>query len=127
MVNPALPDLPVYLEPDEDIEVMNELIDEMTEEFTDTIEDAYPDGSVPLAYKLPGRQLLLAYMDVTSIEEWVMLQDKDCLPKIRAEIYMPFQSWYWSGLSALPLDFERDRKEFLGLYKRFVVDGEGPL
>ena len=60
-------DLPVFLEPDEEREVLKELAEEIADEWYEQIDEAFPNDDTGITNPLPARQRFMKYLELTPV------------------------------------------------------------
>lgn len=110
--------LPIFLDAEEENEILGELAKEFSQEFFEELHDAFPDWiTSPLTDAGPTKTLVM-FLANTYPQDVFLLRDRDYFTKFRAKLYPPLASPFWRNIiSAGQEPFEEQQREFLGLVR----------
>lgn len=113
-----------YVTPDMMEGVIVELVAEAVDYFNNLLTDFFPNGAQHGLRKQKASDRLRSFLERTLAEDVPYLEDPKYLEKFRTGVYPPLGSPYWVALSAVPIFFNQERKDFIELYRKEIVDFE---
>lgn len=112
--------LPIVLDAEDEREVLEELVEELVDNWWEDLDAAFPPDESGITNPLPGAQRLVAYLDRTEAVDIPNLLDDKYAEMVDAGLAGPPLSPFWMQALALgEREFERTRKDFARLYRRY--------
>ena len=114
--------VPVFLEPEEENQILNDLGQELTDEFMESLHDAFPDWIASPFSEAGDVKTLIVYLMNTRPEDVAMLRMPDYFKLWHSGLVPPLVSPFWGKLLMTGFEpFEEHRKEFLRLVREKIL------
>ena len=119
--------LPVFLEADEETELLRELGKELAEEFYETLHDAFPDWVASPFEEASETRTLITYLVNTMPQDVLLLRDPNYFKLYHNKLMpLPVSPFWLKLLSTGFKPFEEHRREFLRLVRAKILKKVGP-